>query len=348
VCAFIGGNITMIKQMWEDSKKIHEGSYGCVLSPPLKCKKSKARDHKSQRTVGKVIRIQNSKIELSVGTLVKSIPGWQRYYIIAEDDNCETKNFSTHRELYQQLCKVYKYSSDSQLTQLVSPYAGAMLRVTAFTPTFDFVGSLRHMLEGVSLLNKQGICHFDLHDGNVLVDFKETFRIIDFGSAFLGDQVDQGVVKKHTYEFSPKFPPESPELSVMTGIAGGMTMSDGIERTMNAIGSKKELYELAYRLIGIDRFTEWRHLIEFWKEDETWKGESWVLFFKTYWRKWDSWAIGVMFLEILKKCFLMPSFLRTTWPEEGGRIKIVLKGLLTSHPDKRMTAEEALVELDRV
>ena len=114
---------------------------------------------------------------------------------------------------------------------------------------------------------------------------------------------------------------------------------------LNAVGSKKELYELAYRLIGVDRFTQWRNLIEFWKEDDTWKGESWVLFFKTHWRKWDSWAVGVMFLEILKKCFLMPSFLSTTWPDEGKRIKAVLKGLLEANPNKRFTAEEALAEL---
>jgi serine/threonine protein kinase len=333
----------MIKQMWAESRKIHEGSYGCVLSPPLKCKKSKGA--KGQRSVGKLIRIQNSKIELSVGSLIKSIPDWERYYIIAEDDNCDAKNFSTHRQIYEQICKVYKHSSDSQLAQLISPYAGSMLRVMAFTTDFDYIANLKHMLEGVSLLNKQGICHFDLHDGNVLVDFKETFRIIDFGSAFLGDQLDESGVRKHTYEFSPKFPPESTELSVMTGIAGGMTMGDAIERTMNAVGSKKELYELAYRLIGVDRFTQWRNLIEFWKEDDTWKGESWVLFFRTYWRKWDSWAIGVMFLDILKKCFLMPQFLSTTWPDEGKRIKAVLKGLLEANPNNRFTAEEALAEL---
>lgn len=72
-----------------ESKVIQEGSYGCVVSPPLKCKKSKKR---SERSVGKIIKIKNSRVELSMATLVKGIPGWTRYYILQEDDKCDSKN----------------------------------------------------------------------------------------------------------------------------------------------------------------------------------------------------------------------------------------------------------------
>jgi tRNA A-37 threonylcarbamoyl transferase component Bud32 len=326
--------IISVKQM---SGLVQEGTYGCVLSPPLPCKKQKLRNEKT-RQVGKIIRIKNSSIELNIGTLVKSIPGWQRYYVIAEEESCDSKNFSAQRQIYERMCKVYRTTSDTQLAQLVSPYAGSTVRSIAITNSFDFIGSLRHVLEGVSLLNKQGICHYDLHDGNMLVDFRGTFRIIDFGSAFLGDQIDDAGVKKHIYKFSPNFPPETPEMSVQNAIYGGMTIADGLDQTMK----QKRVFKLAHKLLDLNEFVQRRELIEFWRNDQTWDGGSWVLFFRTYWRKWDSWAIGVMFLDILAKCFLLPGFLQTTWPQEGNKIRTVLKGLLRSQPLLRMTAQDAL------
>jgi len=320
------------------SKLIQEGSYGCVLSPPLTCRKSKKGD---KRQVGKIIKIKNAKVELTMATLVKSIPGWNRFFVVSEDDSCDEKNFDAHRELYARMCKVYGTSSDSQLTQLISPYAGSTVRNMALTSNFDFVGSLRHTLEAVSLLNQQGICHFDLHDGNILVDFRGTFRIIDFGSAFLGDQIDEAGVKKHTYVFSPEFPPESPELSIQNGIYGGLSLVDSVEHTIR----KKRVFALAHQLIGLSYLGQRRDLIEFWSNDETWDGGSWLTFFQTYWRKWDSWAVGVLFLDILAKCFLMPGFLREVWPVDGPIIKTVLKGLLRSSPVARMTAGQALAAL---
>jgi len=173
------------------------------------------------------------------------------------------------------------------------------------------------------------------------VDFRGTFRIIDFGAAFLGDQVDDAVVKKHTYVFSPDFQPEPPELSIQHGLSGGLQLTNALEQTM----ARKKEFALAHRLIGLSAVVQRRELIEFWLHEDTWTGESWVPFYRKYWRKWDSWAVGVLFLHILSKCFLMPGFLEV-WPTEGGRIKFVLKGLLRSNPNQRMTAEEALKVLE--
>jgi len=291
--------------------------------------------------VGKIIKTKNSKVELSMSTLVKAIPGWTRYYVLQENDDCDSKNFDAHREVYGRLCKVYGSAEDSQLSQLISPYAGSTVRSMSLTPSFDFIGSLRHVLEGVSELNAQGICHYDLHDGNILVDFRGTFRIIDFGAAFLGDEVDDAVVKKHTYVFSPDFQPEPPELSIQHGLSGGLQLTNALEQTM----ARKREFALAHRLIGLSSVAQRRELIEFWLHEDTWDGASWTPFYRKYWRKWDSWAVGVLFLHILSKCFLMPRFFEV-WPMEGVRIKTVLKGLLRSNPNDRMTASEALKALE--
>jgi hypothetical protein len=61
-----------------------------------------------------------------------------------------------------------------------------------------------------------------------------------------------------------------------------------------------------------------------------------------YWRSWDSWAVGVMFLNLLEKSFLNYTFVNTVWKNNSNKIRTVLKGLLHSNPIKRLTAEEAL------
>jgi serine/threonine protein kinase len=319
---------------------IQEGTYGCVVSPPLKCAKSKPKSN--ERKVGKIIRIKNSVPELTMGTVIKSIEGWHRYFIVPENDDCDARNFKSHRDEYEKMCKVYRSSLDYQLTQLISPYAGVTIRNMNLMSNFDFVGSLRHVLEGVALLNKQGICHFDLHDGNVLVDTRGTFRIIDFGSAFFGDQIDEKGVRKHLYAFSPEFPPQPPEMAMQNGIYGGMSMVDGLEQTMK----QKRAFRLAARLIGLAEASQRAELVEFWKGDTAWKGETWVPFFHAYWRMWDSWAVGILFLDILQKCFLLPGFLTTTWVRDSGVIKTVLKGLLASSPVRRFSAKAALDSLE--
>lgn len=318
---------------------IQEGTYGCVVSPPLSCAKSKKNT--GQRKVGKIIRIKNSVPELTMGTVVKSIEGWHRYFIVPSSEDCDAKNFKSHRDEYEKMCKVYRSSPDYQLAQLISPYAGVTIRNMSLLSNFDFVGSLRHVLEGVSLLNKQGICHFDLHDGNVLVDVRNTFRIIDFGSAFFGDTIDEKGVRKHLYAFSPEFPPQPPEMSMQNAMYGGMSMVDGLEQTLK----QKRAFRLAARLIGLPETSQRAELVEFWKGDTAWKGESWVPFFQAYWRVWDSWAVGILFLDILQKCFLLPGFLTTTWVRDSAVIKTVLKGLLASSPVRRFSAARALEAL---
>jgi len=73
---------------------------------------------------------------------------------------------------------------------------------------------------------------------------------------------------------------------------------------------------------------------------EEWKGGSWVPFFHKYWRVWDSWAVGIIFMRLLEKSLLIPSF-RSVWTEHGPLIRTVLKGLLEVDPRKRLSGIDA-------
>ena len=321
---------------------LQEGSYGCAFTPALPCKKTKSRKSGS-RIVGKIIPSEHAKVELSIASLIQAIPGWESYYIIQEEDDCSTTNFKRLRKVYAQQCKVYKRTSNNDLLQLLSPYGGTPLRLYGLSNSFSYITTLRHMLEGVAKLNDQGICHCDLHEGNILVDINDTFKLIDFGAAFLGDRITEKGTLLHTYSFSPTFPPQPPEFSVQNGIYQGLTISYSIMDTI----AKKAIYAKMQGLLGVSKQTQTTELQSFWNEQKEWTGgnSSWVPFFREYWRTIDSWSIGILFFDLLYKYSMHPS-VKNEWASHRYTISNVLKGCLQSDPRKRFTAREALNALN--
>jgi len=315
---------------------LQEGSYGCAFTPALPCKKTKSKQS-GTRTVGKIIKPEHAKVELSIASLIQGIDGWESYYIIQEKDSCSTANFKRLRKVYAQQCKLYRKTENAGLMQLLSPYGGTPLRLYNIHASFSYMATLRHMLEGVTKLNEQGICHCDLHEGNILVDINDTFKLIDFGAAFLGDSITERGTLLHTYSFSPEFPPQPPEFSIQNGIYQGLTISYSIEDTL----AKKKIYTRAQGLLGISIQRQREELQSFWKEQTEWTGGDWVQFFKAFWRKIDSWSVGVLFFDLLYKFSIHPS-IKAEWIENRSVIGTILRGCLHSDPRMRLTAREAL------
>jgi serine/threonine protein kinase len=325
----------------EEPHLLQEGSYGCAFTPALPCKKTKSKKSGS-RTVGKIIKHEHAEVELSIAAIIQGINDWQSYYIIQEEDNCTTNNFKRLRKVYEKQCKLYKRTENKGLLQLLSPYGGTPLRLYGITQSFSYIRTLRHMLEGVAKLNEQGICHCDLHEGNILVDTNDTFKLIDFGAAFLGDQVTEKVALLHTYSFSPEFPPQPPEFSVQNGIYEGLTISYS---SMDTI-VKKKVYSKMQGLLGVSIQSQKEELDSFWNSQNEWKGDGkWAPFFKAYWKTIDSWSIGVMFFDLLYK-YSFHASVKKEWEQYQLVIRTVLKGCLHSDPRKRFTARQALGVLD--
>lgn len=320
-------------------RPFNKGAYGCVYTPPLPCAKSK-RDTK-KRAVGKITRKTDGRFELRMAELIKAIPGWENYYIVQERDQCAAANFARLRTVAEKQCTVYKRHSDDNLIQLLSRYGGATLTTVQFEADFPYLEKLEYVLEGVAKLNRQGICHYDLNDKNVLIDLEGNFRIIDFGQAFQGDLLTGQDIGRFIYEFSPGYRAQPPEVSVMSGLYEGLTLQFCVNQTME----HKQEFEWMQNYLGLTKAEQMRSLFQFWHDDRTKYDKSWVTFFHAYWRTWDAWAIGVMFLKILKTLYNSPVFQKTTWGPHSETIQLVLQGCCASNPLKRYTAEEALMVL---
>jgi hypothetical protein len=94
-------------------------------------------------------------------------------------------------------------------------------------------------------------------------------------------------------------------------------------------------------ILGVSMESSEAELRKFWEEQDDWDGKNWVPFFRKYWKVWDTWGMGIIFLKLLQTCFLQESFIEGTWKQHGAIIRQVLKGLLRPDPRERLTGVEA-------
>jgi serine/threonine protein kinase len=281
--------------------------------------------------VGKILREKDATVELKISTVLQSIPDWKHYFILQEQAKCDASNFARARVTLADDCAIMSRAKDEDLIQLISSYGGKTLFDTAITHSFQYEAALRHMLEGCVRLEQAGVCHFDLHEGNVVVGSGGVLRLIDFGASILGDATTEKVVRDHQYSFSPEYPPQPPEMSVQNGVVGGVNFEDCIRKTIE----EKRAFRLAETYLGQSREASRAALREFWVTSGEALARDWVEFYKLYWRKWDSWAIGVMFLGIARRGRI----------DIPAKVRPVLRGLLMASPVNRLTAAQGLALL---
>lgn len=316
------------------TKPLAEGSYGCIYlegsAPPCQADTSP-----QGRKVRKLLKKEDASVELTISKLIKSIPLWDYYFVVQEETGCIEKNFKKARPMYEDFCKIYKSSTNKNLTEIVSPYRGIALRNVTITEDFSYIESFQHLLTGLSALHKQGICHFDIHSGNILEE-NGYLRYIDFGNAFLGDHINATVVERHNYSFTPDFPTQPPELAIQNGIHDGLPVDYCVEE----LAKHRTVFRNGLPYTGISSSYAKNKLALIGSSIGTTK-EEWVAMYRQHWTKFDTWSLGVVFLNILKQCLLLRSF-QPIWKKNQTLITTVLRGCLEPHPSCRFSADEAL------
>ena len=311
-----------------------QGSYGCIYpeeeAPPCKTDKPSG-----ERRVRKVLKKDDAHVELSTSKIIQSIPLWEYYFVVQEETGCKEKNFRIARPVYEGFCKIFKRSKNSNLTELSSPYRGVSLRQMTITPSFLFLDSFKHLLTGLSLLHKQGVCHFDIHAGNILEE-NGFLRYIDFGSSFKTNSITRAVVERHSYSFSSDFPTQPPELSLQNGIYHNLD----VEYCIDELIKNREIFRNGLPYTGITTFYAESKLSSVAQTIGTTPAE-WVEFYKKHWKKFDTWSLGIVCFNLLQQCMLLPSF-RPVWQKNQTLITTVLRGCLEPDPTSRFSAEEAL------
>jgi hypothetical protein len=178
------------------------GGFGCVFSPPLKCKEQSSR---KKGTLSKLMLTKYATQEYdkinSIREKLKIVPDYENYFLLKNFSICEPAKLNTNDlSNYTRKCKALKKNSitrtniNKQLNKLLilnMPNGGI--------PVDDYIqknGSFQKLLKinelliellqkGILPMNDKNVYHCDIKDSNVLVDTfdpsQTKLRLIDWG-----------------------------------------------------------------------------------------------------------------------------------------------------------------------
>jgi hypothetical protein len=310
--------------MKRGGRLLGEGVYGCAFSPPLLCKGKT----KGKGDVGKILRKGDAVHEYAISQALKQIPFSNEYFVII-DDICDIKPRIKQKNISVNECKPLEGVNTDEVKQVTMPFGGRPLGTLTQNLTVDgFLEIGKKLLEAGTLLLIGGIVHSDIHSLNILVDSDLSVRYIDFGVAWMTMGLTLANVSDLEKVFTPAINSQPPELALMCGLLQKYEYST----ILAEIGDLKSVLYLLYKLFGISVEKQIQELEQFVRSSISFRESNWYLFYKLYWSKIDSWAIG---------CILLTTFVNTVTNDEEN-ILMIIKGLCRIDPGLRLDAAEAL------
>lgn len=344
----------------EGGRIIGQGSYGCVFTPPLLCKSKRTG---KTGAVGKLTESTEAQNEIAIANLLRKSPLVQNYILLPEPESCEPAPLQQQKEKDLKDCGVLTRNNNYKLAlkdshQLFMPFGGRkavgnmILAGNIHPKYFSFFPIMKHILEAGSLLLVSGVCHYDLHSNNFLLDSYGVVRILDLGQAFDVRKISEETVASRwkVLMFGQEREAPNPmvtnaepcEITVINAMRNGYSLEDAVEKTV----AEKEIFREMEKLLGFSKEEVISHLLQFFQTSDSVKKNNWVQFFKLYWTGFDAWSIGALLLHILSYQITWVEFVSGEWQQKAAMTKLALRGLLHPNPRKRLDCLEALFLFD--
>jgi len=320
----------------EGGKLIGQGTYGCVFQPPLLCKKKVLTGN-----IGKLTDIVDLERELHAGKILGNIVNYKFYFLLPEEF-CVPRVLDNQEEKDLDKCKFLEKAKVENLRQYTMTYGG--LNINKATNISFFV-LMKHMLEAGSLMLLNNFIHYDIHNGNVLIDKFKVPRIIDFGQSFTVDEISLETIENRWKVLTPTYSAEPPEITFLTAIDDYNQY--GFEDALIILMPQKKILKTIEKLLGVSVKTQIVNLGKFFQSSQAFREKDLVKFWKLYYPGFDSWAIGVLLLELLHRFMFSYEFIESSeWKLKKGIIVNILKQMLDSSPKNRIDCVEALSIFD--
>ena len=328
--------------------QIDAGSYGCIFKPTLRCKPKTKQDlvlasEKDKRIarVSKITTIESAESEFKVSAVLHNIPLWRNYFVLTESI-CEPAEKQTDKDI--SACRIIKRKPMSDFRLITMPYMGTTMAAYRFPmDVFEPMRFIKHLVEAGALLALFGVTHRDLHQGNIVIDDQMVPRIIDYNLAFpVEARVYPELVKNflaHTYE--PSISQEPPDSVLVNAISMGHTAST----TIRDIIRRKPILRRMTSLLGVTEYEMEQSLREFYQKSKSAHSGDTVQWFRVYYRVIDSWAIGVLLVDLIIKISMWPSF-TAVFQQHKEIILPLLKKMCAINPMERFDCVQALAVLD--
>jgi len=308
----------------EKPELINQGSYGCIFKPGLKCNGKL----ESSNYVTKIQKRENTQNEIKISEKLKKIKDYELYFApiissctvqISKIDKDEiTKCKPIKNKTEDLVSNKIKYVGDKDLTDIILKYPNKAKVLYA------------HLLETLSILEKNNIVHYDIKPNNIVYDDKLKLPImIDFGISFQAPINRKDVF----YNYSNDYDPWCIDIVICSFIELYFTT----EKKQTEV--RKEQIDLL-----IYNYQKYNQIFNYLSktDKEEWEKNQQSYFYKfinkkwqtlqddlcKYYNSWDNYSLAVMFFEMLYNK-----------PEQ---ISIAKKIILQS-PEKRQTASQVII-----
>jgi serine/threonine protein kinase len=345
----------------EGGRFLGSGTYGCAFTPPLLCEKdTKKRFGK----VGKITMEPLAQQEVLIASRIRKVPLASHYFLLPEPESCTPAPEKVQTEPGLEVCRDDFASHGEELDigsmkQIVEPFGGITPLYQLYSKQslhpkhFNYYYFMRHMLEAGSTLLLAGVCHFDLHPGNLLFDKNKTVRILDFGLSFPTNNINETVVNgrwkrlRFGFESDAAHPTvhnsEAPELTIMNATRRReYSVKDAVKMTV--LG--KPIFKDMEKYLSISREVSRDSLTDFFESSKYARDRNFIALWRTYWPGFDAWAIGCILVDVLAILLLLPEFTEGQYKTRKSSVLATLKGLLEPDPRKRLDCIEALALFD--
>ena len=317
-------------------KLIGQGTYGCVFKPPLICKKKVLSDG-----VGKVTDSEDLERELYAGKVLGQIVNY-KYYFLLPEEYCVPRLLDNQEEKDIDKCKFFQKANLQDLRQYTMKFGGNDLNKAT---NVSFFVLMKNLLEAGSLMLLNNFIHYDIHNGNVLVDNNGVPRIIDFGQSFGVNEISLEAIENRWKVLTPTYSAEPPEVTFLTAIDSYNKYT--FEEALLELMPQKKILKTIEKLLGIPVRTQIVNLGKFFQSSQAFRDKDLAKFWKLYYPGFDSWAIGVLLLEMLQKLVFSYEFIESSeWKLKKVIIVDILKKMLDSSPKNRIDCVEALSMYD--
>lgn len=286
-------------RMLSGGKAIGHGSFSCIFKPAIRCRNPKLQLHGND-VITKLLPIEDAKDEWSGAIKIQSIPGWRNYFAVAES---VCRPIITSKDMQQ--CHLRKKYKRDTLYALQMRYRGSQIRSSnplqshRFSPQVDCMDVIVHVLEAGALLVVHNIIHNDLHQGNIVMDTHDIPRIIDFNLSLNKDTVVDHI---YSYQSTVSLPQYSPDVLILLGIHDHVDFQSMI----HTILSKPEI-RLVLRMLRMSPNHFISDVDTMIARDLFIKEGNFNDWFRMYWTKIDSWAIGLYIIDLLHVVQHIPS-----------------------------------------
>lgn len=288
---------------------LNQGGFGCVYHPGITCK---GKTRKRKNVVTKLqLKSFNSKNEIKISKMIKNIENYKHFFLPVSS-SCKVDVRLINNQVTSQ-CKIVKEET--------KPYVLMSIPYVENQPFFDYLSDIRekdtinvmvstadYLLDAVSKLVEAGIVHFDLKGDNIIFNTDtDKPQIIDFGISIPIERPRfYKNVRNYFYIYAPEYYVWPIEVHIACFVFQKSADAKSTITTTESRRVAKDFVSNNKVLEGLSHKQCAKYLSECIEVAERYVGLSssdLVEKVKASYKTWDSYALGILFLKLIRHVF---------------------------------------------